>query len=331
MIDRRTFIAALGAGLLAAPLRVSGQTAERIYRLGTLHAGSLAPSEPALLGNWIPKLLEELGYVEGRNLIVERKYAEGTFDHLPGLARELVALRVDVILAVGTLSTQAAKEATGTVPVVMLSNVDPIALGVVKSLARPGGNITGVLIAPDGTLAGKKLELLKEAVPRARRIALLMPEDPGIGAQQQVQEILGAASSLGPELRVVAVRGGGYDRAFTAIGAGRPQALFVGAHSFFVRDHKKIIELAAKYRLPAIYEWPQQAQNGGLMSYGASEVEVYRQVAAYIDRLFKGAKPADLPIWQPSKLHLVINLKTAKALGLTIPQSLLARADQVIE
>jgi len=329
--NRRTFICALGVGLLAKAQRVTGQTVERVYRLGILHAGSVVASDPVLLGNSIPQLLREVGYVEGRNLIVVRKYAEGNFDRLPGFALELVELRVDVILAVGTLSTQAAKTATETVPVVMLVNVDPVALGVVKSLARPGGNITGVVIAPDGTLAGKKLELLKEAVPRARRIALLIPEDPGTGAQQQIQEILRAASSLGVELPVVAVRAGEYDRAFTAVGAGRPQALFVGAHSFFVRDQKKIIELAAKYQLPAIYEWPQQVKNGGLMSYGASEAEVYGQAVAYIDRLFKGVKPADLPIWQPSKLHLVINLKTAKALGLTIPPSLLARADEVIQ
>ena len=331
MIARRTFIGALGIGLLTAPRRVTGQTAERVYRLGILHAGSLVPSDPVFLGNWIPHLLRELGYVEGRNLIVERKYAEGNFDRLPGFAQDLVELRVDVILAVGTLSVQATKKATETVPVVMLSNVDPIALGVVKSLARPGGNITGVLIAPDGTLAGKKLELLKEAVPRARRIALLVPDDPGIGVQQQIQEILRAASSLGVELPVVAVRGGDYDRAFTAMGTARTHALFVGAHSFFVRDQKKIIELTAKYRLPAIYEWPQQVKNGGLMSYGASEAEVYQQAAVYIDRLFQGAKPADLPIWQPSKLRFVVNLKTAKALGLTIPQSVLVRADEVIQ
>jgi len=292
----------LAVGLAFAPLRVTGQTVERVYRLGILHAGSLVPADPVLLGNWIPELLRELGYVERQNLIVERKYAEGNFNRLPGLARELVELRVDVILAVGTSPTQAARDATATTPIVVLSNVDPVAVGLVGSLAQPGGNITGVLIAPEGTLAGKKLELLKEAVPRATRIALLVPDDPGIGLQQQVQEIRKAASLLAVELPVVVVRGGDSDGAFAAIGVRRSQALFVSAHSFFVRDGRKIIELAAKHRLPAIYEWPQQVQNGGLMSYGASEVETYKQVAAYIDRLLKGAKPADLPIWQPSKL-----------------------------
>ncbi len=168
-------------------------------------------------------------------------------------------------------------------------------------------------------------------MPRAIRIALLAPDDPGVGIQQQEQELRKAASSLSVELRVVVVQGSDYDRAFATIDAGRSQALFVGAHPFFLRDAKRIIELAAKYRLPAIYEWPRQVQAGGLMSYGANEVETYRQLATYIDRILKGSKPGDLPIWQPSKLHLVINQKTAKALDLTIPQALLLRADEVIQ
>jgi len=158
-----------------------------------------------------------------------------------------------------------------------------------------------------------------------------VPDDPGIGMQQQLQEVRKAASSLRVDLTVVDVRGGDYDRAFITIAAARPQALLVGAHSFFVRDRKKVIELAAKYRLPAIYEWPLQVKDGGLMSYGASDVETYQQVATYIDRIFQGHKPGDLPIWQPSKLHLVINVKTAKSLGLAIPPPLLLRADEVIQ
>jgi putative ABC transport system substrate-binding protein len=275
--------------------------------------------------------LRELGYVEGQNLIIERKYAEGKFDRLPGLARELVQLRVDVIFAVGAAPARAAMDATATIPIVWLGSLDPVAGGLVTSLARPGGNVTGVLITPEGTLAVKKLEVLKEAVPGAIRIALLVPDDPGIGMQQQLQEVRKAASSLGVALTVVDVRGGDYDRAFITIAAARPQALLVGAHSFFVRDRKKVIELAAKYRLPAIYEWPLQVKDGGLMSYGASDVETYRQVATYIDRIFQGAKPSDLPIWQPSKLRLVINFKTAKAIGLTIPPPLLLRADEVVQ
>jgi len=307
------------------------QTPGRVYRLGILHSTTLVTDDPVALGNWMSTPLRELGYVEGQNLIIERKYADGKFDRLPGLARELVELRVDVIFAVGAAPAKAAMDATTTIPIVWLGSLDPVAGGLVASLARPGGNVTGVLITPEGTLAVKKLEVLKEAVPGATRIVLLVPDDPGIGMQQQLQEVRKAASSLGVELTVVDVRGGDYDRAFITIAAARPQALLVGAHSFFVRDRKKVIELAAKYRLPAIYEWPLQVKDGGLMSYGASDVETYRQVATYIDRIFQGAKPGDLPIWQPSKLHLVINVKTAKALGLAIPPPLLLRADEMIQ
>ena len=307
------------------------QTPGRVYRLGILHSTTLVTDDPVALGNWMSTPLRELGYVEGQNLIIERKYADGKFDRLPGLARELVELRVDVIFAVGAAPAKAAMDATTTIPIVWLGSLDPVAGGLVASLARPGGNVTGVLITPEGTLAVKKLEVLKEAVPGATRIVLLVPDDPGIGMQQQLQEVRKAASSLGVELTVVDVRGGDYDRAFITIAAARPQALLVGAHSFFVRDRKKVIELAAKYRLPAIYEWPLQVKDGGLMSYGASDVETYRQVATYMDRIFQGAKPGDLPIWQPSKLHLVINVKTAKALGLAIPPPLLLRADEMVQ
>ena len=238
---------------------------------------------------------------------------------------------MDVILAIGSSCVQATKQATTTIPIVMLGNLDPVAAGLVASLARPGSNVTRVLITPEGTLAAKKLELLRKTVPRATRIALLLPKDPGISVQQQIQEVRTAASALGVTLTVVDVRGDDYDAAFAALAAGKPQALIVGAHPFFVRDRKRVIELAAQYRLPAIYEWPVQVQEGGLMSYGTNEVETYKRVATYIDRVFRGTKAGDLPIWQPSKLHLVINLKTAKALGLTIPQSSLLKADQVIE
>jgi putative ABC transport system substrate-binding protein len=276
-------------------------------------------------------LLRELGYVEGRNLIIERKYANEKLDRLPMLARELVQLRVDVIFAASVASARAALDATTTIPIVWLGNLDPVAAGLVASLARPGGNVTGVLIAPEGTLAAKKLEVLKEAVPAATRIALLVADESGVGMQQQIQEVRRAASSLGVDVPVVNVRGSDYESAFMTIAAVRPQALLVGAHSYFVRDRKKVIELAAKYRLPAIYEWPLQVKDGGLMSYGASDVETYRQVATYIDRICQGTKPGDLPIWQPSKLHLVINVKTANALGLAIPVPLLLRADEVIQ
>jgi putative tryptophan/tyrosine transport system substrate-binding protein len=277
----------------------------------------------------IPPALRELGYVEGQNLVIERRYAEGKLERLPGLTRELVQLRVDVIVAVSASAIRAARDATATIPIVMYGNLDPVAAGFVASLARPGGNLTGVLIAPGGTLAAKKLELLKAAVPGAARIALLAPVDPNFG--RQVQEVQTAALSLGVKLVVVEVREGGYDRAFATIAAERPGALFVGAHSSFMRHRKRIIELAAKQRLPAIYEWPEQVEDGGLMAYGTSLSGLSRRIAAYVDRIFKGAKPGDLPVEQPTTFELVINLKTAKALGLTIPPSLLLGAGRVIE
>jgi putative ABC transport system substrate-binding protein len=238
---------------------------------------------------------------------------------------------VDAILAVGSSAIQAAKDATTTIPIVLFTGGDPVAAGLVSSLARPEGNITGVLIAPEGSLAGKRLEMLRESVPRATRMALLVTDDPGVMLKQQISETRSAASTLGIELDVTEVRGSDYARVFAAMAPRRPQALIVGAQAVLLRDRKQIIELAAKYRLPAIYEWPRQVQDGGLMSYGANDVATYAQVASYIDRIFKGARPGDLPIWQPSRLHLVINLKTAAALGITIPQSLLMRADEVIQ
>jgi putative ABC transport system substrate-binding protein len=326
MIDRRAFLAALGLGALAAPLAVEAQQTGRVYRVGIL-----SPTAPFSVGvaARIPASLLELGYVEGRNLAVETRHADGKLDRLPGLARELVQLRVDVIVAVSASAIRAARDATTTIPIIIFGNLDPVAAGFAASLARPGGNLTGILMAPDGTLAAKKLELLKEAVPRAARIAFLAPDDPNF--RSQVQEAQKAASSLGLELVVVEVRDGDYERAFASMAAVRPGALFVGASTFFSRDRKRIIQLALKHRLPAIYEWPDQAEDGGLMAYGTSRSELDRRMAAYLDRIFKGAKPGDLPIEQPSKFELVINLKAAKALRLTLPQSLLRRADRVIE
>jgi putative ABC transport system substrate-binding protein len=328
-MHRRAFLSTMAGGLLAAPLAAEAQKAGKVYRLGLLFPFAPAPSEQKTSAILIPAALRELGYVEGQNLIVERRYTEGKIDRFPGLARELVRLRVDVIVAITPGAIRAAKDATTTIPIVLYGNFDPVAAGFVASLARPGGNITGVLIAPGGTLAGKKLELLKEAVPRATRIALLAPVDPDFS--RQVQEAQKAASSLGVKLVVVEVRDGDYERAFATIAADRPDALFVGANAQFLIDRKRVIDLAAKHRLPAIYEWPEQAEDGGLMAYGTSIAGLSQRAAACIDRIFKGAKPGDLPIEQPSKFVLVINLKTAKALGLTIPPSLLSRADEVIQ
>lgn len=328
MVDRRAFVIAV-AGVLALPLAVQAQQAGRIFRLGILSPGARTTAGPGL-PEWLVPHLRELGYVEGGNLMVEARFADDRPELLPGLARELVQRKLDVIVTIGTAAIQAAKGATTAVPIVFLNNLDPIAAGLVASLARPGGNVTGVMITPQGTLGEKKLALLKEMVPRAKRIVLLTTESVGDGTRAQVEEVRRAAARLSLDIVVVEVRGGDYASAFADVAAARPAALFVGAHSRFVRDRSRIIELAAKGRFPAIYEWPQQVRDGGLMSYGASDVETYRQVAIYVDRIFKGARPSELPIEQPSKLLLVINLNAANAMGLSIPQSLLLRADEVI-
>jgi putative ABC transport system substrate-binding protein len=236
---------------------------------------------------------------------------------------------MDVIVAISAAAARAVGAATTTIPIVLYGNLDPVAAGLVTSLAKPAGNITGVLIAPAGTLAAKKLEILKEAVPGATRIALLAPWDPGV--KLQVQETQQAAVALGIKLTVTEVEAGEYERAFAALAAERPEALFVAAHTFFVRDRKRIITLAARHRLPAMYEWPEQVEDGGLMSYGSSLPGTTRRVAVYVDRLFKGARIADLPVEQPTDFQLVINLRTARALGLALPPSLLARADRIVE
>jgi putative ABC transport system substrate-binding protein len=332
-VQRRSLVAALAAAYWATPSRLGAQPAGRIHRLGLLHPDAHGVSGGPNAPTFLTAPMRDLGYVEGRNLIVEKRYAHGKFDRLPGLARELVDVPVDVIVAVSTSAALAAKAATKMIPIVFLSNSDPVAAQIVPSLANSIGNVTGVVIAPGGSLADKRVELLKACVPRAERIALLWLDSPSAGPQLQANETRAAATALGLALDVVLVRDRDYAHAFAAIAALRPQvqALVVGASPAFLRDRKEIIELAAKHRLPAVYEWPRQVKEGGLMSYGANEVETYERVALYVDRIFKGAQPSDLPIWQPSKLHLVINLGTARALGLTIPQSMRLRADELVQ
>ena len=331
MTELRRGLVALAAGLVAGLPRVAAaQPKPRVWRVGILRpaAAPLSPTDPQVAG--VPKALRELGYDEGRNLVVERRYGDGDIDRLPALARELVQARVDVIVAVGSDAPRAAKAATSTVPIVMFGNFDPVALGLVSSLAVPGGNLTGVLIAPDGTLAGKRMELLKAAVPKATRMALLAPADePSFGLQ--ARETQKAAVALGISLSVVEVRGGDYARAFAAIAAQQPAALLVGSHTYFLRDRQQIIALAAKYRLPAMYEWREQAQDGGFMAYSTSLYGLYQRIASHIDRIFKGTNPGDIPIEQPTRFELVVNLKTAKALGVVISPALRLQVDEVIE
>ena len=328
-MDRRRFLATSVAGVIAAPLAAAAQLTGKVYRVGILSPGGVPDPSVATAPNLVPRHLRELGYVQSQNLIVERRFADGKTIRLPGLARELVQLQVDVIVTAGGDATQAARDVTTTIPIVMVSALDPVAEGWVASFSRPGGNITGVTTTAETVLAAKRLELLKAAVPGAARIGILSVAGPGSSAQ--VQEAQKAASPLGVKLVVVEVTDGHYDRVFTTMVGERADAVLVLMSPILTRDHKQIIDRAAKFRLPAIYEWREHVEVGGLISYGGSLVELSRRATVQVDKILKGAKPADLPIERPAKFELAINLKTAKALGLTIPPSVLAQADQVIE
>jgi len=328
-MDRRVFMGALAGGLLAAPLAAEGQQAGNVYRLGVLTPG-VRPSSPVTTVNLLLVILREMGYVEGKNLLVEQRFAEGKLDRLPGLARELVQLRMDTLVAISPPAIKAAKDATNTIPIVMLlSYSDPVELGFVASFARPGGNITGVAMAAEATIIGKRLELIKEVVPQAARIAVLTTGE--VQSRTQAQWAGSVAPSLGVKLVVVEIRDADYDRAFATMVAGRADALLVVASVILSTDRERIIQLAAKHRLPAIYDWREHVEAGGLMAYGGSVSGFTRRAAGYVDRIFKGANPAELPVERATMFELAINLKTAKALGLTIPPSLLARADEVIQ
>jgi putative ABC transport system substrate-binding protein len=326
VVDRRRFLLASLAGVLAAPLAGEGQPAGKVYRLGILTPATPAATDRTTVIVLVPEVLRELGYVEGRNIVIERRFADGKVERLPALAREMVQLRVDVIVTVGA-ALKAASEATKTIPIVFIG-ADPVGPGHVASLARPGGNIMGVVISETG-LADKRLQLLREAIPQAARIAVLGASD--ITLNTQWQEAKKGADILGITLIVVEVADGNYDRAFGKMVTERAAGVVVLASPVLHRDRQTIIALASKYRLPAIFQWGVQAEEGGLMAYGSNVVNLSRRVAVYVDQLFRGAKPTELPVEQPTGYELVINLKTAKALGLTIPPSLLLRADQVIE
>ena len=274
--------------------------------------------------------IRSFGYVEGKNISFEYRYAEGKLDRLPALADELVRLKVDVLVAPATPAAVAAKNATGTIPIVFYTGSDPVALGLIDSLARPGGNVTGFTTI-SAALVGKRLELLKETVPRVSRIAALWnPEEPV--SKQAWKESLHPARELGLEPYSMEVsRADTFEAAFKdAINAGCT-ALILMTSPFFFSNQKQILELVKKNRLPAIYSERESVTSGGLMAYGADEAEPYRRAAYYVDRILKGSKPADLPVEQPTKFELAINLKTAKQIGITIPPNVLARADRVIK
>ncbi len=321
-MNRRTFLCGLTLGTLAAPCAAEAQPPERGVRVGLVAPGSRDDDVQSFLAG-----MRDLGYIEGRNLVLEYRRAESKTERLPDLLAELVRLKVDVIVTGGTPAVLAAKRATTRIPIVIGAMGDPVASGVVASLARPGGNITGLSLALGEGFAGKYLELLREVVPKASRIAVLRP-----AAASTVQDMERAARSLDVRLQFVEVdQPGQLDRAFAAMTAQHAAALVVTPNPFNSTHSDRILSLAAKHRLPAIYGLRMFVDAGGLMAYGPSLSESWRRAATYVDKILKGAKPADLPVEQPTKFELVINLKTAKALGLTIPQSVLGRADHVIE
>jgi len=329
MISRRAFIGSVAGGLLAAPLAAEGQQAAKIARIGYLGFNRAANSH---LPEAFFQGLRDLGYVEGRNVVIEYRDAAGKQERFPALAAELVALKVDVIVASGTPQALAAKQATRTIPIVMTSAGDPVGSGLVTSLARPGGNVTGLsFLAPE--LVGKCLELLTQAVPGVSRVAVLW--HPGDYGERTERDMLKgaevAARALGVRLQVVEARGpADFDRAFSDMTRARAGALTELPSAMFLTERRRLVDLAAKNRLPAVYPWREPVDAGGLMSYGPDFADSFRRAATYVDKILKGAKPADLPVEQPTKFELVINLKAAKALGLTIPPSVLGRADEVI-
>jgi len=275
--------------------------------------------------------MRELGWAEGKNIAFEFRFAEDKAERLPELAVELVRLKVDLIVTAGTPAALAARQATTTIPIVAVGLNDPVPLGLVTSLARPGGNVTGFTSVVMEGFVGKQLELLKEAVPAISRVAFL--RDPANPIQQRnPSEISDLEKALRLKLQILSVgTPEDIESAFQAVARERADALWVGASAVTVRHRTRIAQLAAKNRLPAVYYSRAYVEAGGLLSYGPNDIELYPRAASYVDKILKGAKPGDLPVEQPTKFELVINLKTAKALGLTIPQSLLARADEVIQ
>jgi len=332
MTTRRAFVGTL-VGVLAAPLAAGAQQPAKVARIGYLVTGSLESPETRISLDAFRQGLRERGYVEGQNIVIEYRAADGKIERLPGLAIELARLKVDLIVAGNTPMARAAQQATKTIPIVAGVMGDPVGDGLVATLARPGGNITGLtFLGPE--LMPKRLDLLKEALPRVSRVAALW--HPGAFSERTTADMLkqteAAARTLGVQLQLVGVRGSDeFDRAFSTMVNERADALIVFPSPMLFNERRRIVDLAAKRRLPAMYNAREFVALGGLIAYGASITDLIRRSATYVDKILKGAKPGDLPIEQPTKFELVINLKTAKALGLTIPQTLLQRADQVIE
>jgi putative ABC transport system substrate-binding protein len=328
MTDRRTFMRALAGSLLAAPFASHAQQAGKVWRIGFLSRGA-RPSDgapPAALR----QALHELGYVEGTSISYVGRWAEAKKDRLPGLAAEMVGLKVDLIVTFGGSAAEAAKEATSTIPNVIVNAGDPVGTGLIASLARPGGNVSG--ITDQATeLSAKRLEFLKEAMPNASRIAVLW--NAGDRAMTlRYREIEKAARVLGVAIRPLGVREpDDFDVAFSAMTQERPDALLLVTDALTNLNRKRVLDFATAHRVPAMYEFGFLVREGGLMSYGPDLGDSYRRAAVYVDKILKGAKPGELAVELPNRYYLLVNLITAKALGITIPQSLLLRADEVIQ
>ncbi len=326
-MDRRAFISGITLGLLTVPLAAEAQQSGKIPRIGVLGVSVGMPT----VADAFFQGLRDLGWIEGQNLIIERRIAEERGERLPALAAELIHLKVDVIFAAGgPASLNAARDATKTIPIVMVaSSRDPIGAGLIKSYARPGGNITGLVTAPE-ELTGKQLELLREVRPGLSRVGVLW--DATTGLFRLEKETAEVAQALGIELLPFEVRGPtDFDVTVAAATKQRAGGLIFAGSPMFVRNRRKIAKLLAKHRLPANSVWSSFTEAGVLMAYGPSLPDLFRRAAVHVDKILRGANPADLPVERPTKFELVINLKTAKALGLTIPPSLLLRVDEVIE
>jgi putative tryptophan/tyrosine transport system substrate-binding protein len=328
-VNRREFITLLGGAAAAWPLAARAQQTGKIYRIGFLANDPAIPAQPA--GQAFLDGLRESGFIEDKNIIIERRFAEGSTDRYAELVADLVRLNVDVIVTSANGATLAAKRATTKIPIVMVNVSDPVGQGIVASLAHPGGNITGVIQDDSAEITGKRMQLLKDAVPHASQVAVLT--DPDIPySQAEWQQLELAARSLNVKLRQLVVRRASeFEDAFAAISRERPDVLLVTISPLNFPYRRRIIELATKSRLPTMSPYREYPEAGGLMSYGNVRLDRFRHAAIYVGKILKGAKPADLPVEQPTKYELIINLKTARLLNLEIPRDLLLVADEVIE
>ena len=325
-LTRTSLVVALALLILTVPLVAEAQRAGNPPRVGVLGANASGPGFEAFRAG-----LRDLGWIEGQNVLIEYRWAEGDFERLPKLAAELVGLKVEIIVTASTPAIRAVQHATKTIPIVMASSADAVSTGLVVSLARPGGNTTGMtVLIPE--LSAKRLDVLKEAIPKVSRVGVLWNSTAGPSGQLALDETQAAAGKLGLHLQPVDVRRPDeIEAAVSTIAKSHAGALFIIEGPLLIQHRRRVIDMAARNRLPTVAPLREFAEAGGLIAYGPSLVDTFRHAARYVDKILKGAKPGDLPVEQPTRFEMVVNLKTAKALSLTIPQSLLLQADQVIE